>query len=47
MTWFDRACSEIAEITGNLPEDMPFKERKQILQQASRRYRGRSYLYKC
>lgn len=49
MTWFDRFCSEIAEITDNLPKDMPFKERKQILQQASksRGYRGRSYLYKC
>ena len=42
MTWLDRFCSEIAEITANLP-----KERKQILQQASRRYRGCSYVYKC
>lgn len=49
MTWFDRFCSEIAEITGNLPKDMPFKERKQILQQAAKSsgYRGHSYLYKC
>lgn len=28
MTWFDRFCSEIAEITANLPKNMPFKERK-------------------
>lgn len=36
MTWFDRACSEIAEITANLPKDMPFKERKKILQQVAK-----------